>query len=367
MRCLFLVFSKYRTIVKNALKFKVNNKKLNLGGEIMRIAINGFGRIGRCVVRAMLERQWPEALELVAINDPGNRAAMVHLLNHDSVHGVLSEKVVLDGENLSFRDRSIPLLSFTRVEDLPWKKLQVDLVLECSGRFKNRESALQHIQAGAKRVLVSAPTANADATIVFGVNHKNLKESDLVISAASCTTNCLAPIAMVLQREFGIESGQMTTIHAYTNDQHLVDTAVDDLYRGRAGAMSMIPTKTGAAEAVGLVLPELVGKFKGMAVRVPTPDVSLIDLHCLLKKECSKEDINQVMENAAANELKAVLIINKEPLVSVDFYHNPASSIFDSKHTAVIGKQVKIMAWYDNEWGFSNRMVDVAEYIAHYG
>lgn len=330
----------------------------------MRIAINGFGRIGRCVVRAMLEKQWPDALELVAINDPGNREAMVHLLNHDSVHGVLREKVRLNGEHLQFSDRSIPLLSFTAVEDLPWEKMGIDLVLECSGRLKNREKAMQHISAGAKRVLISAPAQDADATIVFGVNHQSLKASHQIISAASCTTNCLAPIALVLQREFGIESGQMTTIHAYTNDQHLVDTAVDDLYRGRAGAMSMIPTKTGAAEAVGLVLPELIGKFKGMAVRVPTPDVSLIDLHCVLNKSTDKKTLNEAMIKAANNELKGVLSINEEPLVSVDFYHNPSSSIFDLAHTSVLGKQIKIMSWYDNEWGFSNRMVDLAKYIA---
>lgn len=330
----------------------------------MRIVINGFGRIGRCVLRAMIENNWPRELELVAINDPGNRNAMVHLLNHDSVHGVLREKVSLDGDRLVFSDRSIPLLAVSDAQELPWKSLAIDLVLECSGRFNTREKAMQHIEAGAKRVLVSAPAKDADATIVYGVNHQNLDCSHQLISAASCTTNCLAPVAWVLQKEFGIESGQMTTIHAYTNDQHLVDTAVDDLYRARAGAMSMIPTKTGAAQAVGLVLPELEGRFLGMAVRVPTPDVSLIDLHCLLNKEVSKADINEAMTNAAASSLKGVLVCNEEPLVSVDFYHNPASSIFDCKHTAVIGRQVKIMAWYDNEWGFSNRMMDLAKYIA---
>lgn len=333
----------------------------------MRIVINGFGRIGRCVVRSMLESHWPKELELVAINDPGNRAAMVHLMNHDSVHGVLPEKVTLDGESLKFSDRSVPLLAISDVKNLPWKELKVDLVLECSGRFNSKAKSMQHIHAGAKRVLIGAPAEHADATIVYGVNHQTLKPSHQIISAASCTTNCLAPVALVLQKNFGIESGQMTTIHAYTNDQHLVDTAVDDLYRARAGAMSMIPTKTGAAQAVGLVLPELAGRFLGMAVRVPTPDVSLVDLHCLLEKECTKEEINAAMAKAAANELKGVLVYNEEPLVSVDFYHNPASSIFDSKHTAVIGKQAKIMAWYDNEWGFSNRMVDLAVHMAKGG
>ena len=329
----------------------------------MRIAINGLGRIGRCVVRVLLERHWPSDVELVAINDPGNRDALVHLLNHDSVHGLLSEKVQLQGEQLLFRQHSVKLLSVKERTQLPWKNLGIDLVLECSGRFRNREQASQHLAAGAARVLVSAPMADAEATIVYGVNHKALSASHRIISAESCTTNCLAPVAMILQREFGIESGQMTTIHAYTNDQHLVDTAVDDLYRGRAGAMSMIPTKTGAAEAVGLVLPELAGRFSGMAVRVPTPDVSLVDLHCLLSKTTDKKTLNKVMAEAAAGELKGVLAYNDEALVSIDFCHNPASSIFDAKHTSVMGRQTKIMAWYDNEWGFANRMVDAAQYL----
>jgi len=329
----------------------------------MRIAINGLGRIGRCVVRVLLERHWPASLELVGINDPGNRQALVHLLNHDSVHGLLSEKVLLQDDQLIFRDRRIALLSVKEAAQSPWAALGVDLVLECSGRYRNREQALQHVQSGARRVLVSAPVPDAEATIVYGVNHHILTAAHRIISAASCTTNCLAPVALVLQRHFGIESGQMTTIHAYTNDQHLVDTAVDDLYRGRAGAMSMIPTKTGAAEAVGLVLPELAGCFAGMAVRVPTPDVSLVDLHCLLKKSVDRKTINQVMAEAAAGELKNVLAYNDEALVSIDFCRNPASSIFDAMHTSVMGKQTKIMAWYDNEWGFANRMVDVAQVL----
>ena len=329
----------------------------------MRIAINGFGRIGRCVLRVLLERHWPADLELVAVNDPGNRTALVHLLNHDSVHGLLPEKATLVDDHLQFGTRKVKLLSIKEVHQLPWKALGVDLVLECSGRFRNKEQASQHLQAGAARVLVSAPMPDAEATIVYGVNHRSLTPAQRIISAASCTTNCLAPIAMVLQREFGIESGQMTTIHAYTNDQHLVDTAVDDLYRARAGAMSMIPTKTGAAEAVGLVLPELVGRFAGMAVRVPTPDVSLVDLHCILRKSTDKKTLNEVMQHAAANELKGVLAYNEEPLVSIDYCHNPASSIFDAAHTSVIGNQTKLMAWYDNEWGFANRMVDVAGYL----
>ena len=330
----------------------------------MRVAINGFGRIGRCIVRILLERNWPAELELVAINDPGNARALVHLLNHDSVHGKLAAAAVLGDESaITVGAKRIPLLSVSDPTQLPWRELGVDLVLECSGRFRKQNKVQQHIDAGAARALVAAPMPDADITVVYGVNHRALTSAHRIISNASCTTNCLAPIAMILQREFGIASGQMTTIHAYTNDQHLVDTAVDDLYRGRAGAMSMIPTKTGAAEAVGLVLPELAGRFSGMAVRVPTPDVSLVDLHCILNQSATREAINQAMQNAAANELRGVLAYNEEPLVSVDFCHNPASSIFDAMHTNVLDKQTKIMAWYDNEWGFSQRMVDVALHL----
>ena len=329
----------------------------------MRIAINGFGRIGRCIVRVLLERNWPADLELVAINDPGSARALVHLLNHDSVHGKITTAALLDNSTITIGDKRIPLLSIADPTQLPWRELGVDLVFECSGRLRKHDKVQQHIDAGAARALVAAPMPDADITVVYGVNHGALAPAHRIISNASCTTNCLAPIAMILQREFGIVSGQMTTIHAYTNDQHLVDTAVDDLYRGRAGAMSMIPTKTGAAEAVGLVLPELAGRFSGMAVRVPTPDVSLIDLHCILAQSATHETINQVMANAAANELHNVLAYNAEPLVSVDFCHNPASSIFDAMHTHVLGNQTKIMAWYDNEWGFSQRMVDVALHL----
>lgn len=329
----------------------------------MRVAINGFGRIGRCIVRVLLERNWPAELELVAINDPGSARALVHLLNRDSVHGKLATPATLHDDGIVIGAKHIPLLSVSDPTQLPWRELGVDLIFECSGRLRKHEKVAQHIAAGAVRALVAAPMPDADITVVYGVNHRALTPTHRIISNASCTTNCLAPIAMILQREFGIMSGQMTTIHAYTNDQHLVDTAVDDLYRGRAGAMSMIPTKTGAAEAVGLVLPELAGRFSGMAVRVPTPDVSLIDLHCILNRSATREAINQAMQSAAENELRGVLIYNEEPLVSVDFCHNPASSIFDAMHTQVLDKQTKIMAWYDNEWGFSQRMVDVALHL----
>lgn len=329
----------------------------------MRVAINGFGRIGRCIVRVLLERGWPVELELVAINDPSGAQALVHLLNHDSVHGKLAVPAALQDNTIVIGTQRIPLLSITDPTQLPWRELGIDLVFECSGRFRKQNKVQQHIDAGAARALVAAPMPDADITVVYGVNHRALTVSHRIISNASCTTNCLAPIAMILQSEFGIVSGQMTTIHAYTNDQHLVDTAIDDLYRGRAGAMSMIPTKTGAAEAVGLVLPELAGRFSGMAVRVPTPDVSLIDLHCILEKNATREAINAVMADAAANMLRGVLAYNEEPLVSVDFCRNPASSIFDALHTRVLGNQTKIMAWYDNEWGFSQRMVDVALHL----
>ncbi len=330
----------------------------------MRIAINGFGRIGRCIVRVLLERNWPDALELVAINDPGSARALVHLLNHDSVHGKLTAHAVLnDDGSIAIGDKRIPLLAIADTAQLPWRELGVDFVFECSGRLRKHEKVQQHIDAGAQRALVAAPMPDADFTVVYGVNHRALTPAHRILSNASCTTNCLAPVAMILQREFGIIGGQMTTIHAYTNDQHLVDTAVDDLYRGRAGAMSMIPTKTGAAEAVGLVLPELAGRFSGMAVRVPTPDVSIVDLHCILEKTATREAINAVMADAAAGALRGVLAYNEEPLVSVDFCHNPASSIFDAMHTRVLGAQTKVMAWYDNEWGFSQRMVDVALYL----
>ena len=329
----------------------------------MRIAINGFGRIGRCIVRVLLERNWPAQLELVAINDPGNARALIHYLNHDSVHGALSEKAVLADNRLQISGRSIPVYAEREIDRLPWHSLGVDVVLECTGRFRTKEQVVHHLTAGAQRALVAAPMPDADATVVYGVNHRTLTSAHRIISNASCTTNCLAPIVLVLQREFGIESGQMTTIHSYTNDQHLVDTAVDDMYRGRAGALSMIPTKTGAAKAIGLVLPELADRFSGMAVRVPTPDVSLIDLHCLLNRAADKESINAAMKAAAASDLKGILAYNEEPLVSVDFCHHPESSIFDAMQTSVLGKQTKIMAWYDNEWGFSQRMVDVAAYL----
>jgi len=329
----------------------------------MRIAINGFGRIGRCIVRILQQQDWPADLELVAINDPANRDALVYLLNHDSVHGPAPERATLADDGLRIGRRDIALFTATGTEALPWGELGVDVLLECSGRFRRRDKAQQHLDAGAGRLLMSAPLADADATIVYGVNHRMLDASQRLVSCASCTTNCLAPVAQVLHRDFGIVSGQMTTVHAYTADQRLVDGTKDDLYRGRAAALSMIPTKTGAARTIGLVLPELAGKLIGMAVRIPTPDVSLVDLHCLLEREADRDAINAAMRAAAEGELQGVLACNDEPLVSVDFLRHPASAVFDTNHTAALGRQIKVMAWYDNEWGFALRMLDVARYM----
>jgi len=326
----------------------------------MRIAINGFGRIGRCIVRALMAQGWPPDLELVAINDPANRDALVYLLNHDSVHGPAPQRAVLAGDRLQLGAQTVGLFAAATAEALPWRELGIDVLLECSGRFRHRDKAQLHLDAGARRLLMSAPLADADATIVYGVNSATLRPAHKLVSCASCTTNCLAPVALVLQREFGIESGQMTTVHAYTADQRLVDGSKDDFYRGRAAALSMIPTRTGAAKAIGLVLPELDGRFCGMAVRIPTPDVSLVDLHCLLMRTADRKAINDAMRSAADGDLRGVLAYNDEPLVSVDFLRHPASSIVDANHTAALGRQIKVMAWYDNEWGFALRMLDVA-------
>lgn len=333
----------------------------------MRIAINGFGRIGRCIFRALLAQGWPDDLELVAINDPAKREALVYLLNHDSVHGAMAEQAALDGDRLRIGQRSIGLYAAATAEESPWRALGVDVLLECSGRFRRRDKAQQHLDAGAARLLMSAPLPDADATVVYGVNHRALGAAQRLVSCGSCTTNCLAPVAQVLHRRFGIESGQMTTVHAYTADQRLVDGAKEDLYRGRAAALSMIPTKTGAAKTIGLVLPELAGRLNGMAVRVPTPDVSLVDLHCLLERAADRDAINAAMRSAAEGELKGVLAYNEEPLVSVDFLRHPASSIFDANHTSALGRQIKVMAWYDNEWGFALRMLDVARCMGSLG
>ncbi|WP_196138857.1 type I glyceraldehyde-3-phosphate dehydrogenase [Aliikangiella sp. G2MR2-5] len=326
----------------------------------LKIAINGFGRIGRNIVRALYENTYHDEIQLVAINDLGKLESATHLLKYDSVHGRFAQKVAQDGENIIINDEKILYTNQADPELLPWQALGVDYVLECTGRFTSKELALAHIKAGARKVIVSAPTKNADATIVHGVNHSTLKAEMQVISNASCTTNCLAPIAKILNESVGIEQGSMTTIHAVTNDQNLLDLDHEDMYRARAATQSMIPTKTGAAAAVGLVLPELNGKLDGMAVRVPTLNVSLVDLTFVAQKETSIGEVNAAIKAATSGAMGKVLDYSDEPLVSIDFNHHPASSVFDASQTKVNGKLVKVMAWYDNEWGFSNRMLDNA-------
>ncbi len=322
----------------------------------LRIAINGFGRIGRNVLRALYTQDYRQHLQVVAINDLGDSAMNAHLLRHDSVHGPFAGEVVADGESLWVNGDRIAVSAIRNPAELPWKAHQVDVVFECTGLFTDRDKAAAHLAAGARKVLISAPAKGADATLVYGVNEQVLTPAMQIVSNASCTTNCLAPVAQVLHRELGIEQGLMTTIHAYTNDQNLSDVYHSDPYRARSATQSMIPTKTGAAEAVGLVLPELAGKLTGMAVRVPVINVSLVDLTLQLKRETSAEEVNALLK--AASEQSPVLGYNALPLVSCDFNHNPLSSIFDANHTKASGKLLKVMAWYDNEWGFSNRMLD---------
>ena len=324
----------------------------------LRIAINGFGRIGRNVLRALYTQNYRQHLQVVAINDLGDSAINAHLLQYDSVHGHFPEEVKVDGESLWIKGDRIAVSAIRNPAELPWKTHQVDVVLECTGLFTERDKAAAHLAAGARKVLISAPAKGADATVVYGVNEQVLTPDMQIISNASCTTNCLAPVAQVLHRELGIEQGLMTTIHAYTNDQNLSDVYHSDLYRARSATQSMIPTKTGAAEAVGLVLPELAGKLTGMAVRVPVINVSLVDLTLQVKRETTAEEVNALLK--AASEKSPVLGYNALPLVSCDFNHNPLSSIFDANHTKVSGRLLKVMAWYDNEWGFSNRMADTA-------
>lgn len=326
----------------------------------LRVAINGFGRIGRLVLRAAIESGRKD-IEFVGINDLGSVEANAHLVTYDSVHGILPTKVKTGKDWMDFGRGKIKVTAERDPTKLPWKELEVDIAFECTGIFSARDKAAMHLDAGAKRVLVSAPSSGADLTVVYGVNHKKLKKSHKVVSNASCTTNCLAPVAYVLHKLVGIERGYMTTIHSYTGDQATVDTLHSDLHRARAAAVSMIPTSTGAAKAVGLVMPELDGKLDGSAIRVPTPNVSLIDLKFDSKRKTTVEEINEAIKAAAKGELKGVLAVNDKPLVSIDFNHNPASSIFDLPQTQVIdGKLVRVLSWYDNEWGFSNRMSDTA-------
>ncbi len=324
----------------------------------IRVAINGFGRIGRNVLRALYENGYRDRVRVVAINDLGDPSLNSHLLSHDTVHGHFPFAVEHDAESIRVDGDRIAISSERDPSQLPWASMNIDLVMECTGLFTKREAAAKHIEAGAKRVLISAPSPDADATIVYGVNDDILTAEDTVVSNASCTTNCLAPVAKALNDAVGIENGLMTTVHAYTNDQNLSDVYHSDPYRARSATHSMIPTKTGAAAAVGLVLPELSGKFDGLAVRVPVINVSLVDLTFTASRDTTKEEINAIVEKAAANS--SVLAVNAQPLVSIDFNHDAHSSTFDANHTRVSGRLVKIMAWYDNEWGFSNRMLDTA-------
>jgi glyceraldehyde 3-phosphate dehydrogenase len=326
----------------------------------IRVAINGFGRIGRNILRAIYESKRTD-IQVVAINDLGPVETNAHLLRFDSVHGRFPGDVTVDGDSISLGNGKIKVTAVRDPSTLPWKELGIDIAMECTGIFTAKDKASSHLTAGAKRVLVSAPADGADATIVYGVNHDKLTKDHLVVSNGSCTTNCLAPVAKVLNDTVGIETGFMTTIHAYTGDQPTLDTMHKDLYRGRAAALSMIPTSTGAAKAIGLVLPELNGKLDGVAIRVPTPNVSVIDLKIIAKKSTTKEEINDAIKRAAAQELKGILSTTSAPNVSIDFNHDASSSTFAFDQTKVQnGTLVRVMSWYDNEWGFSNRMSDTA-------
>ena len=326
----------------------------------VRVAINGFGRIGRNVLRAIYEAGRKD-IEVVAINDLGPVETNAHLLRFDSVHGRFPHEVKVEGDSLVIGSSRIKVCAERDPAKLPWKDLGVDIALECTGIFTSKDKASAHLTAGAKRVLVSAPADNADLTVVYGVNHDKLTKDHIVVSNGSCTTNCLAPVAKVINDLVGIETGFMTTIHAYTGDQPTLDTMHKDLYRGRAAAMSMIPTSTGAAKAIGLVLPELKGKLDGVAIRVPTPNVSVVDLKVIAKRDTTPAEINEAIRRAAAQELKGILGTTDQPNVSIDFNHDPHSSTFHLDQTKVMdGKLVRILTWYDNEWGFSNRMADTA-------
>ncbi|MDY3331606.1 MAG: type I glyceraldehyde-3-phosphate dehydrogenase [Pelistega sp.] len=325
----------------------------------IRVAINGYGRIGRMVLRAHYEYGKKHDIEIVAINASGSAETNVHLTKYDTTHGRFNADVSLDGDYMVVNGDRIRLFSTRDPLELPWADLNVDVVLECTGAFTTKEKASLHLQAGAKKVIISAPGGkDVDATVVYGVNHDVLKADHTVISNASCTTNCLAPLVKPLQDAIGIENGLMTTIHAYTNDQVLIDVRHKDLRRARSATMNMIPTKTGAAAAVGLVLPELNGKLDGYAVRVPTVNVSMVDLTFVAKRDTTIDEVNQVLKAASEGFLKGILAFNSDPLVSMDFNHTPVSSTYDSTLTKVNGRLVKVSAWYDNEWGFSCRMLD---------
>jgi len=326
----------------------------------VRVAINGFGRIGRLVLRSILEHKRTD-IEVVAVNDLGPVETNVHLLKYDSVHGPLNMDVTVDGDMVSVGNQRFKVTAIKDPAQLPHKDLNVDIAFECTGIFTARDKAAAHLAAGAKRVLISAPGENSDLTVVYGVNHQKLTKEHMIVSNASCTTNCLVPVVSVLHEAIGIEKGMMTTIHSYTGDQPTLDTMHKDLYRGRAAALSMIPTSTGAAKAVGLVMPDLNGKLDGVSVRVPTPNVSLVDFKFIAKRATTAKEVNDLIRAAANGPLKGILGYTDEKLVSSDFNHNPHSSIFHMDQTKVMdGNMVSIMSWYDNEWGFSTRMSDTA-------
>jgi len=328
----------------------------------IRVAINGFGRIGRNVMRAHFERKAHPQIEIVAVNDLGDAETNKHLFKYDTTHGKFPGDVSIANNKLVIDGHAIQVVAERDPTKLPWKELDVDVVFECTGHFASKDKASRHLEAGAKKVIVSAPATNVDATVVYGVNHTVLKASDQIISNASCTTNCLASVVKPLHEALQIERGLMNTIHAFTNDQSLLDVHHSDLRRARSATQSIIPTKTGAASAMGLVMPELAGKLDGFAVRVPTINVSLVDLTFEAKRTATVSEVNAIIKAAAEGPMKGVLAYSEEPLVSIDFNHHPASAIFDVVGTKVIGSMVKVLAWYDNEWGFSNRMLDVASY-----
>lgn len=326
----------------------------------LKVGINGFGRIGRLVLRSIVENGRDD-IEVVGINDLGPVKTNAHLLQYDTIHGKFPEDVTFEGDIIRVGNKSIKATAIRDPKELPWGELDVDVAMECTGIFTAKDKASAHLDAGAKTVLISQPGANADKTIVYGVNHKSLTADDKIVSNASCTTNCLSPVAYVLNNAVGIDHGYMTTIHSYTGDQPTLDTLHSDLYRARAAAMSMIPTSTGAAKAVGLVLPELEGKLQGSSIRVPTPNVSVVDLVFTASRDTTVEEINNAIIEASKGDLKGVLDVVDAPLVSSDFNHNPASSSFALDQTTVIeGKMVRILSWYDNEWGFATRMSDTA-------
>lgn len=335
----------------------------------IKIAINGYGRIGRNILRALYEssKKQLQEIQIVAINDLGDPASLAHLTKYDSTHGEFKFQVSCEDDYLIVNndmERKIRILSIRNPEDLPWQQLKIDIVLECTGLFASKSKAALHLQAGAKKVLISAPAGKDVTTVVYGINHHNLTNQDKIVSNASCTTNCLAPLVWPLHQKLQIESGLMTTIHAYTNDQVLSDVYHEDLRRARSATTSMIPTKTGAASAVGLVIPELNGKLDGFAMRVPTLNVSVVDLSIVFKHKTNVDEVNNILKSASLNELSEITAINELPLVSVDFNHNSASSIFDLTQTKVIGQLVKVLSWYDNEWAFANRMLDTALVMA---